>query len=383
MLRGVVLAFVTFALAGAAQAASSSDVPPLPARSKLVQDRQTFLRAAGKGVAAAKQDWWNSGAGWYNELLTPAPHDPLMMLWSGYQLWNAIDGIAVADPTPSNIRAVRDFANGAETYWNAQVPPSGAFAYYPHYPYVNIHYYFDDNGWWGIAFMDSYRITHDRRYLADAVKAFRFIDQAGWDAQGGGGFWWETKHLHKTIEPLAAAVLIGARIYEATHLSSYLQKARAWMAWANLHSWNADRGLYQRNATDDTVMSYAEGLMAAANAELCKITKAKGYCAKAELVARNSIPAFGVDLDWAPRYDAVALYGFLQLYALDKNPQWYAFAYRNGQRALANASDNQGLFLQNWDGSARKVDDVLDGQIGTHAATVSVFAWLAASPLPG
>jgi hypothetical protein len=129
-------------------------------------------------------------------------------------------------------------------------------------------------------------------------------------------------------------------------------------------------------------MSYVEGLMAEANAVLCKVTKKQGYCARAELVAQNSLPAFGTDLDWSPRYDAVALYGFLQLYALDQNPTWYAYGYHNAQRALANARDETGLFLQNWDGSDIVVDDQLQGQIGTEAATLSVFAWLAASPLP-
>jgi hypothetical protein len=129
-------------------------------------------------------------------------------------------------------------------------------------------------------------------------------------------------------------------------------------------------------------MSYVEGLMAAANAELCKVTKKQGYCARAELVAQNSLPAFGTDLNWSPRYDAVALYGFLDLYAVDRDSDWYALAYHNAQRALANAPDANGLYLNDWDGSARTTDDQLQGQIGTYAATVSLFAWLAASPLP-
>jgi len=381
VLRGLVTALAAAALFGAPAAQTAATVPQLPDRTQLRADQAHFLQLAEDGLAQTKKLWWNDKLGWYNELLVADWRPPLMMLWSGYQMFNAVNGVALADPTKDNVQAVRDFANGAEKYWNPRVKPVGAYAYYPNFADPTIHYYFDDNGWWGIAFLDAYRITKDKRYLKDAQKAFRFLDVAGWDASGGG-FWWETKHLHKTSEPLAAAVLIGARLYEATHDRSYLDKARKWLGWANTKSWNNSRGLYARSDTDDTVMSYVEGLMAAANAELCKITKRQGYCARAELVAQNSIPAFGVDLDWSPRYDAVALYGFLNLYALDRDPQWYSYAYHNAQRALDNARDDKGLFLNGWDGSPRTVDDQLQGQIGTHAATLSVFAWLAASPLP-
>jgi hypothetical protein len=380
--RGLLLTALAAALLAAPAAQAAPNVPALPGSSQLREDQAQFLKIAEDGVARAKELWWNEKLGWYNELLEPDWRPPLMMLWSGYQMFNAVNAIALADPSKANEQAVRDFANGAEKYWNPRVKPVGAYAYYQNFTDPNIHYYFDDNGWWGIAFLDAYRITHDARYVKDAKKAFRFLDVAGWDAAGGGGFWWETKHLHKTSEPLAAAVLIGARLYEITHDRTYLAKARTWLAWANVHSWNKARGLYARSDTDDTVMSYVEGLMAAANAELCKITKKQGYCARAELVAQNSLPAFGVDLNWSPRYDAVALYGLLNLYSLDRNPSWYALAYHNAQRALANAPDDKGLFLNDWDGSPRTVDDQLQGQIGSHAATLSVFAWLAASPLP-
>jgi hypothetical protein len=377
-----VLVVLAFALLAAPAAQPATSIPALPDRLQLTNDRARFLQLAEDGAAQAKKLWWDQKLNWYDELLKPDWRPPLMMLWSGYQMFNTVNGIALADPTPANVQAVRDFANGAEKYWNPRVKPVGAYAYYPNFVDPTIHYYFDDNGWWGLAFLDAYRVTHDQRYVKDALKAFHFLDVAGWDAAGGGGFWWETKHLHKTAEPLAAAVIMGAKLYEITKDPSYLRKARMWLAWANENTWNKARGLYQRNSTDDTVMSYVEGLMAAANAELCKVTKKQGYCARAELVAQNSLPAFGADLDWSPRYDAVALYGFLQLYALDANPTWYAYAYHNAQRALANARDETGLFLQNWDGSDVAVDDQLQGQIGTHAATLSVFAWLAASPLP-
>jgi uncharacterized protein YyaL (SSP411 family) len=346
----------------------------------LTAQQQQFLQTAEQGVAKAKALWWDAQLGWYDEYRYEQLNEKLLMLWSGYELFNAVNGIALADPTPANVRAVRAFANGAETYWNPRVKPVGAYAYYPHYTVTSIRYYFDDNGWWAIAFLDSYRVTHDRRYLNDSLRAFRFLATAGWDARSGG-FWWDTYHEHKTSEPLAAAILTGARLWKVTHDRAYLRDAIRWLAWADAHSWNSARGLYQRSANDPTVMSYVEGLMAAANEELCHITGGQHYCRRAEQVARDSVTAFGANLDWNPRYDAVDLYGILNLYALDHNPQWYSLALANAQRALAT-QDANGLFLTGWNHEQYK-DDTEKQALGLDAASLSVFAWLAAVPAPG
>jgi len=378
-MRILIASAVLAAAVAATSAGAHTSVPALPPTSDLVAAKKHFLDVAERGVERARTLWWNERLGWYDESLYSHWHQPLLMLWSAYQLFNAVNGVALADPSPANIRAVRKFANGAEAYFNPAVKPGGAYAYYPHYTDTAIRYYFDDNGWFGIAYMDAYRVTHDRRYLQDALKAFRFLDRAGWDAKRGG-FWWDTYHEHKTSEPLAAAILIGVRIYEATHDRSYLHKALRWLAWAHAHSWNRRRGLYQRSATDNLVMSYVEGLMAAANAEACAVTRQRSYCRRAELVARNAVRAFGVNLHWSPRYDAVYLYGLLNLYARDHASSWYALTYHNALRALSTQND-RGLFLLSWSGE-QKGDDTRLKDLGLDAASLSVFAWLAASRLP-
>lgn len=333
----------------------------------------TYLALAQKGVADAKTFWWDAKRGWYDDTIQDPSPMPLARLWSAYPLFEALDGIAVASPTAANRAAVRAFAKGAERYWN---PDVGGYAYYPGERGPNKMTFFDDNGWWGLAFMDAWRATHDRRDIVDAARAFRFIYGKGWD---GRGVWWDTRHHKRTSEPLAAGILLGVELYEATHEDGYLRSAKTMLAWADAHSWNAARRLYQRNATDDTVMDYVEGMMAAAHAELCTATGVRADCAKAEALGRASLAAFPSPLDWGPQYDTIYLRWMLDVYAITHDRAWLQLAEQNAERAQAKADDGRGLYLLGWDGASPYDHGAQANMLELQGATTSLFAWVAAS----
>ncbi|HZC28928.1 MAG TPA: glycoside hydrolase family 76 protein [Gaiellaceae bacterium] len=339
-------------------------------------NQDTYFRVADEGIVQTKAAWWNPVADWFSQ----APHEPtdgprdVATLWDVFPLFEAADIVATARPSPARRAMVELIGRGAERYWNPEFKPVGGYWYRPvRRPNVNV--FFDDNGWWALAFFDAFTATHDRRFLTDAIRAWRFIAVAGWATGEGGGIWWDTAHDRKTSEPLAAEILVGAELYRATHRRTYLRESLKLLAWANRHSWNRERRLYQRNETDPTVMDYVEGMMIGAHVTLCRALRRNSYCKRAEQLAAAALRAFPPSYHWAVETDAVYYRWLLTLYAVDRNRRWYRAADRWAQKALVNARDDRGLFTRRWDGTTADVRRLL-----TPGGTLMLLAAVAAAP---
>ena len=150
-----------------------------------------FLQIAENTLARTRRVFWNARLGWYDERVAKRwhPQQPLAHLWSAFPLFEALDAVALADPTAANRNAVTAFARGAERYYDPNLSPVGGYTWYPGMTNPRQHAFFDDNGWWEMSYLDAYRATGDPRDLVDAERAFRFIAEAGWDprwAEPGG-----------------------------------------------------------------------------------------------------------------------------------------------------------------------------------------------------
>jgi hypothetical protein len=352
--------------------AVAAAVVPLPPHATLVADRAAFGTLAEQGLAQTNAGWWNAKAGWYAGRSNLDP--PVASLWSSYPLLELVAAVAIANPTAANKQAVGTTFKRAEAFWDPTLEGTGGVSWLWGLRNTG-NGFFDDAGWWGVSYLDAYRATGTKRWLWDAGRALTYIDRYGWD-KAAGGMWWDGGHDHKTSEPLAAATLIAATLYRIQHRPYYLALAKKYIAWADGKTL-ARGGLYGRNATDGTVMDYVEGMMIAAHVELCRATKQKSWCSRAEELAHASLDAFPLLADWAPETDVVYLRWLLDLYAQDRDPSWYAVVYANAKRAAANARDDHGLWSLRWDGSWTQ-----PALLYTQAATVELFGWLAATPPP-
>lgn len=342
-----------------------SPAPPLP-----------YLQLAERGVARAERIWHDRRLGWYDERLNDRERTPLATIWGIVPLFEALDAVDIASPSSAHRAAVLAFAGGAESYFNARLRPTPGFAPYPN-DRGQVRTWFDDNGWWGLAFMDAYRATGDARFLHDAERAFAFIAAQGWDSSGGG-LWWNTSHPYKAGEPLAAASLLGALLFQRTHTQFYLTQVNKFLTWANAHFLTEDR-LYARTDSDSTPTPYIEGTLVEAHQVLCQAGQ-QSACARAKQLANACWQRFEARLEMGPQYDTIYLHWMLVYASQTADSRWPTLAKQMAANAQAHAlSTQRGLYLRAWDGSSITQHEAKPNMLQTDAATVELFAWLAAT----
>ncbi|HWX96429.1 MAG TPA: glycoside hydrolase family 76 protein [Solirubrobacteraceae bacterium] len=375
------LAPITVALTLAITLAGATAVAATPAPAQLGAVQQRYLQLAQSGVAHAQQAWHDRRLGWYDARLGDRDRYPLATIWDIVPLFESLDAIAIARPTPANRRAVAHFAAGAERYLNRGLRPTPGFSPYPGDRSPDTQTWFDDNGWWGLAFMNAFKATGTRRYLADAERALRYIAAAGWDPRAGG-IWWNTRRPYKAGEALASATLLATLLYAQTHSPFALAQASRFLAWANTSGFSATDGLYAGSSLDSTPIDYIEGPLIYAQALLCGATATAADCARAEQLKATALDRFGYLLSFSPQYDVIYLQWMLALYALDGDPVLYRLAADNARDASSRTPNSRGLYLLSWNGEVLPARYAVPGMLQTHAATTSLFAWLAVYPPP-
>jgi uncharacterized protein YyaL (SSP411 family) len=349
---------------------------PLPSHAQLVSDRAHFQQIAEQGLVKTQQVWYDDNLGWYRDRYLHA--QPVATLWSSFPVLETVAAVAIADPSAANIARANATFKKAEAFWDPTLDGTGGPSWQYGLRGTGVGY-FDDAGWWALSYLDAFRATGNARWLWDAGRALTYIDRYGWDP-ANGGTWWDGGHSHKTSEPLAAAAEVAATLYRIQHRPYYLKLATKYIAWADAHTRVAARGnLYGRSATDDTIMDYVEGMMVAAHAELCRATNQQSWCQQAEQLASASLEQFPILADWSPETDVVYLRAMLDLYAEDGDPTWYALAYGNAVRAAQYAAGGiPDMWSYAWDGTYADSEALF-----TQAATLELFAWVAAVAPPG
>ncbi len=364
--------------AGASAPTPATASAPTPALSAA---QQRDLALAQAGVAQAKRRWWDPRRGWYDSRLDDRERYPLATIWDSAPLFESLDALAIAQPSAANRHAVAGFAAGAERYLNRGLRPVPGYSPYPGDREADTETWFDDNGWWGVAFVNAYRATGTRRYLTDAERALRYVVAAGWD-RTGGGIWWDTEHPFKSGPALAADTLLATLIYQQNGSAFALAQARRFIAWANTRGFSASEGLYADSSVSETPVDYIEAPLIYAQALLCHLTRTTAECARAKQLQATALARFGYLLDFSPQYDAIYLQWMLALYALEGDPTLYLLAADNARDAQERAANSEGLYLLSWSGQPLPTADAEPGMLQTQAATTSVFAWLAVYPPP-
>lgn len=336
-------------------------------------ESQSYLQIAETGIARAQRLWRNARLGWYDSVLDDKERYPLATIWDATPLFEALDAIDIAAPTPAHRAAVVAFARGAERYWDATLKPTPGFAPYPG-DRGQVVAWFDDNGWWGLAFLDAYRATHISSYLREAERAFEFIAEEGWN-DAGGGLWWNTSHPYIAGEPLAAGSLLGAQLFKLTGKQFFRGQVLKFLSWAE-SDFLTELHLYKRTESDPTPTPYIEGTLVEAHQVLCE-TGVSEACERAAQLANASAERFSDRLTMGPQFDTIYLHWMLVYGSQSGEERWRELAEEMATDAQQHARDAQGLYLRAWDGTPITEHQAVPNMLQTDAATLELFAWLA------
>jgi predicted alpha-1,6-mannanase (GH76 family) len=99
--------------------------------------------------------------------------------------------------------------------------------------YTNfINYYYDDNGWWALAWIKAYDLTGNGNYLSKAETIFQNMT-GGWDGACHGGIYWQNDHSDdKGNIPYKNA--IANELFLAVAAALYLRhNDQKYLDWAN------------------------------------------------------------------------------------------------------------------------------------------------------
>jgi hypothetical protein len=336
-----------------------------------------YLQLGEAGVKQAAR--WRH-AGWYCEYLgcTHGPY-PLITIWGEVPMFEAVGALELASPSPAHRALVDRFARINERYWDRAL---GGYAPYPGDREANVQAFFDDNGWEGLAFLDAYNATHERRWLHDAQRAFRFIAGRGWDRHGGG-MWWNTSHPYHSGPALASDSLLGIMLYGADHERWQLTTVQKYVDWANANDNHDERQLYlERPNQPESVNAYVQAPLIYAQYLLCREGAGEGYCVQAGRVAatmaESHATAFGYEYQFGPQYDAVFMHWMMAYGKATGQGYWLTLAQVNAAAAQTYAAGGQGLWLSGWWGGEIPDPETRPNMFRTMAATTSLFAWVAA-----
>lgn len=98
--------------------------------------------------------------------------------------------------------------------------------------------FYDDEGWWALAWIDAYDLTGERRYLTMAESIF--ADMAGgWDSTCGGGIWWSKDRGYKNA--IANELFLSVSAHMANRDP---RRSAEFLAWADKEwTWFAQSGM--------------------------------------------------------------------------------------------------------------------------------------------
>ena len=158
--------------------------------------------------------------------------------------------------------------------------------------------YYDDEGWWILAWIAAYDLTGDSKYLEMAK--ITFSDMAtGWDEVCGGGIYWKKPDIGKSAVQNELFMLCAIRLHQrssgSTSGNTYLQWAlKTWEWFRNSgminERYQVENGLNGNcEVSEGRIYTYNQAMILSALIELDEEVKDAVLLETAEKIARAAI----------------------------------------------------------------------------------------------
>ncbi|HEX3814192.1 MAG TPA: glycoside hydrolase family 76 protein [Mycobacteriales bacterium] len=155
--------------------------------------------------------------------------------------------------------------------------------------------YIDDTGWWALAWIRAYDLTHDKRYLQTAQVDVDYM----WsyhDSTCGGGLWWSTAKTYKNAVTNELFIKASAELHNRIHGdTTYLDRSVSNWKWFQASGMiNSDHmindGLDNTTCKNNngTTWSYNQGVILGGLNDLYAATHDHGYLTQAKALADAS-----------------------------------------------------------------------------------------------
>ncbi len=241
--------------------------------------------------------------------------------------------------------------------------------------------YYDDEGWWALAWIHAYDLTGQTKYLDQAKIIFNDLTNA-WTAHCDGGLLWSKTHLYKNAIPNELFILTAVRLHQRTPedhgAGSYLDWAiRDWNWFKNIGMVNP-QGLVNDGLNRDcenngrTTWTYNQGVIVGGLTDLYKATGDTNYLNEAGLIADATLALLvddhgilqepceergcgGGDL---PQFKGIFVRYLSYLYDETHHPAYRNFLLTNACSVWANDRDASNHLGLRWTGPFDQADAV-------------------------
>jgi predicted alpha-1,6-mannanase (GH76 family) len=254
--------------------------------------------------------------------------------------------------------------------------------------------FYDDEGWWALAWIKVYDLTKTPQYLKASADIFDDMVSTGYNATCGG-IWWDKKKEHNT------AITNELFLSVAAHLANRMPNKAYYTSWATRQwDWFQKSGLVNKDNTindgldiktckndNQEVWSYNQGVVLGGLVELSKATSDLQYLSAAKDIANGAIRTM-VDKDGIlhdPRepnlggdgyqFKGVFVRNLQQLQKATGDPLYKNFLERNGQAVWDRARNNkENIFTGVWSGPF----DPAHANAATHSSGLDALVGAAA-----